>query len=242
MCHIHGMTTTLKATHKGTCQVCGRAQAHFKGTIAKHGYTVDWGFFNGVCAGAEHQPLEQDKALTERIMAELLNDVAPRAEKLAADLRSGAVQPKWFNRVPTGTRKFGVPQYNDVECTRAEISDQVAAQQVENAAYKAEGKARNARSHAAMLEKLIAARHGQPLMPIVLHKELAVGMSVRIGGKKGKIYEVVELKRIMARGCGPYMNGKLLPHAIFKRSNGEGTFAVPTQTIRQAAIVEGGAQ
>lgn len=46
------------ATHKGTCQVCGSLQKLPKGTLAKHGYTVDWGFFNGVCTGSHHLPFE----------------------------------------------------------------------------------------------------------------------------------------------------------------------------------------
>lgn len=224
-------TTTLKATHRGTCQACGRAQAHFKGTIAKHGYTVDWGYFNGVCAGAEQLPLEQDKAFAERIINDLRTIIAPRADKLAADLLAGTVQPDWAKRV-RGTL---------YACKREELQDNEAALCVQRAIRNAENNASGARAHAVTLEKLIVARHGQPLMPIVLHKELQAGMRIQIGGKKGKIFEVVEIKRQVARGCGPYMNGKVLPHAIFKRSNGEGTFAVPTQTIRQAAIMEGGA-
>jgi len=233
-------TTTVKATHRGTCQVCGRAQAHFKGTIAKHGYTVDWGFFNGVCQGAEALPLEYDKALTESIITQLRVTVAPRAELLAAELAAGTVEPKWFKRVATGTRKYGMPQYNDVDCTRAEISDEVAARQIEIAIHTAQAEQRNALAHAVMLEKLIESRFGQALMPIVLHKELKAGMHVQVGGKKGVLCEVVELRRQVARGCGPYMNGKLLPHALLKRPDGR-IFAMPTQTIRQAAIVEGGA-
>jgi hypothetical protein len=224
-------TTTLKATHRGTCQVCGRAQAHFKGTIAKHGYTVDWGFFNGVCRGAEAMPLEQEKTITERIIAELRNDVAPRADKLANDLRFGHVLPRYTRRV----------RGELVTCEPAALMpweiDQCLRRDIANACSEA----RAARSHADMLEKLIASRHGQPLMPIVLHKELKAGMHVQLGGKKGVLCECIELTRQVARGCGPYMNGRLLPHAMLRRPDGR-IVAVPTQTIRQAAIVEGGAQ
>lgn len=42
-------STDRTATHNGTCQACGRQHAvNVKsGKLAKHGYTVDWGFFNG---------------------------------------------------------------------------------------------------------------------------------------------------------------------------------------------------
>lgn len=47
-------------THTGTCQLCGREHAiNVKtGAIAKHGYTVDYGFFSGTCRGAGCQPLQ----------------------------------------------------------------------------------------------------------------------------------------------------------------------------------------
>lgn len=48
----------MKATHSGSCQWCGRDQKLPGGRLAKHGYTVKWGFFNGVCRGAEELPFE----------------------------------------------------------------------------------------------------------------------------------------------------------------------------------------
>lgn len=49
----------MKATHNGTCQACGRSQAvRANGRLAKHGYTVDYGYFSGTCSGSDKQPLE----------------------------------------------------------------------------------------------------------------------------------------------------------------------------------------
>ena len=49
-----------KATHNGTCQACGRSQAvRANGRLAKHGYTVDYGYFSGTCSGSDKAPLEQ---------------------------------------------------------------------------------------------------------------------------------------------------------------------------------------
>lgn len=55
-------------TYLGHCQACGRQQAvHVKtGKIAKHGYTTDYGFFNGTCNGSDHLPMEQDILITNR--------------------------------------------------------------------------------------------------------------------------------------------------------------------------------
>lgn len=206
--------------------------------IAQHGYTVDWGHFNGVCAGANGQPLELDKTMTEEIIRQLREIVAPQADQLAADLRSGAVTPKWFNRVPTGQRRYGIPQYNDVECTRAELDDADAARQIDIAFYAAQSKAKGARAHANDLEKLIPARHGQPLYPVEPEKKdlLKVGSRVLIGGKKGEIYEVVKLDYAVCHGCGPYMNGKRMLHAFFESHKGRGVFGIPARSIRASAI------
>ena len=48
-----------KATHKGTCQVCGSVQKLPNGRLSKHGYTTRFSFFEGVCAGAGELPFEQ---------------------------------------------------------------------------------------------------------------------------------------------------------------------------------------
>lgn len=55
-----------KATHRGMCQVCSRIQKLPNGVLAKHGYQVLGGFFEGVCFGSNHLPLEQDKTLVEK--------------------------------------------------------------------------------------------------------------------------------------------------------------------------------
>lgn len=50
-----------KSTHQGICQGCGRMQKLPNGKLSKHGYTVDNGWFNGVCMGSDHLPFEQSK-------------------------------------------------------------------------------------------------------------------------------------------------------------------------------------
>lgn len=49
----------MKATHQGSCQLCGRLQRLPNGRLAKHGYTVEFNFFNGVCPGSHNLPYEQ---------------------------------------------------------------------------------------------------------------------------------------------------------------------------------------
>jgi len=58
----------MKATHYGTCQICNNKQKAPDGLLSKHGYTVDYGFFNGVCHGAEHLPFEKDRSVLGEVI------------------------------------------------------------------------------------------------------------------------------------------------------------------------------
>jgi hypothetical protein len=222
-------------THRGTCQACGAVQAVMvKGLLAKHGYTVEWGFFNGVCTGADRLPLEVNKDLAMATISHLRDEFIPVQKARIAGLENGTVFPKWTKR-----EKVAAFRWNDVECNRDEISDDQAATQVQTAMRKAAGRISSAKAHASMLENLIETRHGQPLYPVnrEVRKELKVGSKVRIGGKKGNVYEVLKIEDRKAWGCGPYLNGHTMPHAVFNSSLGK-EFAIPTRTIRQDAIIE----
>jgi hypothetical protein len=60
-------------THKGHCQVCGHMHAvdNSHNGLAKHGYDVSWGFFNGVCSGADNLPIQLDRTLADKTIAYL---------------------------------------------------------------------------------------------------------------------------------------------------------------------------
>lgn len=61
------MSNRNKATHQGHCQACNSIQKLPAGVLSKHGYEVaGYGFFNGICFGAGHKPLEQDKSIVEK--------------------------------------------------------------------------------------------------------------------------------------------------------------------------------
>lgn len=47
-----------KATHSGSCQICGRVQKLPGNVLSKHGYTTRWGFFSGTCPGSGYRPFE----------------------------------------------------------------------------------------------------------------------------------------------------------------------------------------
>jgi hypothetical protein len=58
-----------KATHYGTCQLCGSLQKLPDGVLALHGYQVEWHQFHGSCRGSGHLPFEQSKDIAEQQIA-----------------------------------------------------------------------------------------------------------------------------------------------------------------------------
>jgi len=229
-----------KATHNGTCQACGRSQAFYRGTVAKHGYQVKgWGFFHGVCRGAENKPLEQEKTITEATIKFLRETYAPQADQYALDLESGKKEPKfyvdkWIQDDPNNKWRG---HYEKTQVARADLSEGVVRSQIKAAILNAQSDAKHARAHADGLVRLIADRHGKPLMPIS-ESRLVVGAKVRLFGKKdGVTGTVIKIEDKVASGCGPYMNGKLLLHAFVKDDESDHVYSIPTRSIRQSAIL-----
>ena len=54
---------TKKATHYGTCQLCGSLQKLPGGVLATHGYQIEWHQFHGICRGTGFAPFEKSKRL-----------------------------------------------------------------------------------------------------------------------------------------------------------------------------------
>lgn len=71
-----------KATHKGTCQVCGAVQKLPRGRLAAHGYTTKWGFFSGTCSGSHHLPFEQSKNLIDSCIVSAQASIDSAAHEL----------------------------------------------------------------------------------------------------------------------------------------------------------------
>lgn len=101
-----------KATHSGECQICGRHQKLPGGCLSKHGYTKEWGFFQGVCPGADNLPFEQSKDMIEPIVEQReaqLVAVREESESLkAGELNDGNVA--WVHHYFRG-KGFGVSGY-----------------------------------------------------------------------------------------------------------------------------------
>ena len=83
-----------KAIHYGICQWCGSMQKLPSGVLSLHGYKVRDGWFQGVCFGAGHAPIEVSKDLIDRAIASASKkraDLIVRAMSIRAEADSGSL-------------------------------------------------------------------------------------------------------------------------------------------------------
>tara|TARA_R110000868_G_scaffold19939_6_gene85041 strand:- start:2688 stop:3326 length:639 start_codon:yes stop_codon:yes gene_type:complete len=163
------MSTDRTATHSGTCQACGRQHAvNVKtGKLAKHGYTVDWGFFNGTCQGSGHLPLQQDIKLNLEIINALYNLAANLEEEADGEILKVSAQVGYSDYDNRGSRK---PVYQLVDRERFD-SPEVRRytygsfdRAVELTRHRLRHQATQFRAHAAELAALREQVHGTDLI------------------------------------------------------------------------------
>lgn len=151
-----------KATHRGNCQVCGHQQHVMNVVLAKHGYTVEFGYFRGTCSGSGKKPIQQDRTITDATIV-AMHEYAAGCDKDAEDLRSGKTLP---TKIKTG-QKLLAGKYQPVYIPFSEGSPEQQTKAVELFIAMAESGARHARAHASDLKKLADRLHGTELVLIV---------------------------------------------------------------------------
>lgn len=166
------MTKTTH-THRGTCQACGRVHAvdNVSGLVAKHGYTVDYGYFNGVCTGGEgFKPAEHDVKLTNRVIESCAIRAAER-DSWIAELKDGRTIPATFERwnpmkkvehTAKGGHTYTVTGCNDV-LPIAKATKEERAKAIALAIHNHEMHASGLRAHAHRLTVNVLVRLGKPL-------------------------------------------------------------------------------
>lgn len=168
------MTKTTH-THRGTCQACGHVQAvdNASQLVAKHGYTVDWGYFNGTCQGSDRKPAEHDITLTNEVIA-YCTKAAARYDAAIANLKAGVIVPAVFQRynaakVNTHTRKDGstyTSKGGNDELPIAQATPDERAKAIAIAIHDNELHASGFRGHAANLTTYVLPRFGKALFDV----------------------------------------------------------------------------
>lgn len=156
---------TNASTHTGICQACGRRQAvHVKtGLLAKHGYTTEYGFFNGTCGGSDHLPLELDTAVNVATVAamrkfadEQIAIATGEITKVPVDVYTG--QRDAYGRRERATKMMDRAEYEATQPRYYSFDREVA-----NLRLRFERTAEIVRADADALEALRGKVHGQPL-------------------------------------------------------------------------------
>lgn len=153
-----------KTQLRGICQCCGRQQAVLAGSgrMSKHGYTVDHGWFNGVCSGQHYLPLQKDRQQADLIVVQVREQCLQLDERVA-QLRAGTIRPE---RVKTN--RWDPKAREAVTISWEEASPYQRSSAVEAEVYKAEARARAGRQFADGLSQLADAVFGQELVEVKL--------------------------------------------------------------------------
>lgn len=175
----------MKHTHRGHCQACGRIQAVVVrgGLIAKHGYTVDGGYFSGTCQGSGELPLEISRAYTDTFAASCERS-AEQHDDVAGRLAAGAIVPprcsygsKWDGTARGGRGSFVEQWKSWEESDERHRAGEVKRQMAQHAQH-----ADFLRAHARRLRELADRVYGQELLPAEHRRELRIGDAVRAYG------------------------------------------------------------
>lgn len=150
-----------KTQLRGNCQCCGRQQAVLRGTMAKHGYEVKDGWFQGVCQGHRHAPLQTSRTVADQIVAEV------RAE--SATLRVYAAEYRAGTRTPATvkTNRYGPKTKDYVRIPFAEAHPFQRADEVSSQAHHCDRRAEMGEKFAAELAALADKLCGTPLIEVV---------------------------------------------------------------------------
>lgn len=141
---------------RGHCQACGRRHACTNGVVAKHGYTVDYGYFNGVCGGSDRVPMEASLELTNKIVGQMRASAlaaAAYADKIEGGWRPETIAIEHFRKQSEQVAYADVPEWQQVEWARSQVG-------------KARHKARVLDMGAAELALLGGKFHGMPLQEV----------------------------------------------------------------------------
>ena len=97
-----------KATHYGTCQICGHVQKAPRGLMALHGYEVRWQHFSGTCHGSRQLPFEIDCTLAQSSLEQAVRMAEINEEEATAHLLGDRPLTVTYRRLGT-TSSYELP-------------------------------------------------------------------------------------------------------------------------------------
>ena len=141
---------------RGNCQCCGRQQAVVGGMMSKHGYTVDHGWFSGVCSGRKYAPLQVSRERTDSLVARIRAEV-PVLITEADNVKAGVITPA------TVTIRRGVEK---IEIAYADATPHQQSQARDSKEWSLRNRARAGEQFADSMEELATKIHGTALIEV----------------------------------------------------------------------------
>lgn len=160
-----------KIQKRGICQVCGREQAVNKGVLAKHGYTVEYGFFEGTCPGANKQPLNETREFLDVIIGQQ-NEAVAQLEVVLEGLKSGKKFPKQVK--VWKLNKYEMVDFND-------LGEYEKKREIQIAIVNVEGDIKSRQNWMKMMDALAVATLGTALREV---EQVAGPARIERGEKK----------------------------------------------------------
>jgi hypothetical protein len=157
---------------RGNCPCCGREQAVVGGTMSKHGYTVDCGWFNGVCNGHSFAPMQVERAIAEKTIKAVLGGVAS-LQAMLQEFKDGKLFPEQARSA--AHHKAPMVAYKDA-------ASYFQKEALDIAIYGVEKRIRAGNDFAAFMQTTLDAVNGQPLKEIDISK--AKPAEIKIGEKR----------------------------------------------------------
>lgn len=179
---------TTKTQLRGICQCCGRDQAVVSGRMSKHGYTVEEGWFSGICTGQHYAPLQVSREQADRIIAQVREE-CNELDRRVESLRAGTSHP---NTVKTD--RWDPKTRDSVRISWEEATPYQRAAEVERLTFTLQHRAQQGRSFATALEQTADRVHGTELrvVPVEAGPEPILTGEVRAlpNGRNGTVTRV----------------------------------------------------
>ncbi|ASD50430.1 hypothetical protein FDI24_gp149 [Acidovorax phage ACP17] len=196
------MTKSSNIQQRGHCQCCGRQQAVIAGTgfMAKHGYTVENGWFHGVCSGHHYVPVEVSRVQLDKLCEMVLTESAS-LDLRVKDLQEGVEVPKAVVKQVYNPK---TSKFEDVSTPWADATPWAKRDFLETMIYRLKSRASAGRSWVAQMERIADTYHGQPLMDVVKTEgpeKIVVGEQRK--APSGMVVTVTDI-----RGARVYWQGK----------------------------------
>lgn len=181
---------------RGNCQICGRDHAFIGAKMAQHGYTVEYGFFNGVCDGHKYLPVQKDITKLRQTQEYLRAEGAKNIRQGEA-LVAGKIKPEFVFRktYPNGRHRDAVVE----QVKWDDCPDRERNEYRRHIGYQAQSQGRAMIDHANYLDMIADKYHGQPMTEVVKEAPKSVTDPINDGEKRkapnGSIMEVLYVER-----------------------------------------------